>query len=267
MMTQAPFSVQCPSCEAWFPVDPERVPDEGVSAICSHCMRVFRVERPAGTELPEPVVEERHHVEPELERIEPEPPDEVFAETEDVDRDEIEPADVDEFEPSDVDEFVPPAPSEAAQVEVEPAAGDDDVGVEVEEEPPLDEEREEPPAVEDEGEESTGAPEDHEDSPVLEQSLSKAASRFGRRDPHDRAKRLARVLVSDMLTYHPARYEEAVAQGTLREQFDEEIRLSWAEYEDQVGRDLAESTDYFVRALNEILARGEKLWTGMGRPE
>lgn len=102
---------------------------------------------------------------------------------------------------------------------------------------------------------------------MAEQSLSRAASRFGTRDPHDRAKRLARVLVSDMLTYHPARYEQAHAEGTLREQFEEEIRLSWEEYEEQVGTDLAESTDYFIIALNEILARGETLFRGSGRPE
>jgi len=83
---------------------------------------------------------------------------------------------------------------------------------------------------------------------------------FGRRDPHDKARRLARVLVSDMITYNPERHEEALAQNRLKEDFEEEIDKSWAEYVEQVGPEIAESTDYWRDALNEILARGEPLF-------
>lgn len=98
-------------------------------------------------------------------------------------------------------------------------------------------------------------------------TLSAAAARFGRRDPTDRARRLARVLVSDMITYHPARYEEARETGTLAEAFEEEIEKSWEEYVEQVGTELAEGTDHFVQALNDILARGQQLFSGTGRPD
>ncbi len=97
-------------------------------------------------------------------------------------------------------------------------------------------------------------------------TLSRGMARFGRRDPRERARRLARVLVSDMITYHPARYEEGLENGTLRELFEDEVEKSWKEFVDQVGEELAESSDDFVDALNEILARGQILYRGPGRP-
>ena len=83
---------------------------------------------------------------------------------------------------------------------------------------------------------------------------------FGRRDPHEKARRLARVLVSDMITYNPERHATALERSTLKEDFDEEIGKSWAEYVEQVGQELAGSTSYWTDALNEILARGEPLF-------
>ena len=83
---------------------------------------------------------------------------------------------------------------------------------------------------------------------------------FGRRDPHDKASRLARVLVSDMIAYNPDRHQQALDGGTLKEDFEDEIRRSLAEYVGQVGRELADSTDYFEKALNEILARGQQIF-------
>jgi hypothetical protein len=83
---------------------------------------------------------------------------------------------------------------------------------------------------------------------------------FGRRDPDDKARRLARVLVSDIITYNPERHQQALEADTLHADFEDEIRKSWAEYVEQVGRELAESTPYWFDALNEILARGRKVF-------
>jgi len=83
---------------------------------------------------------------------------------------------------------------------------------------------------------------------------------FGRRDPHEKASRLARVLVSDMIAYNKERHQQALDGGTLREDFEDEIEKSVAEYVEQVGRELADSTDYFEKALNEILARGQQIF-------
>jgi predicted Zn finger-like uncharacterized protein len=83
---------------------------------------------------------------------------------------------------------------------------------------------------------------------------------FGRRDPHERAAWLARVLASDMIAYNQDKYEQALKGGTLASDFEEEVEKSWEEYVEQVGRDMAEQNSYFQDALNEILAQGEKLF-------
>ncbi len=79
-------------------------------------------------------------------------------------------------------------------------------------------------------------------------------------DPNQKARRLARVLVSDMVTYHPQKRDEGLRAGTLKQLFRDEIRKSYEEYVDQVGRPFAEATSHFQDALNEILAGGKRLF-------
>lgn len=83
---------------------------------------------------------------------------------------------------------------------------------------------------------------------------------FLSRDPALRAKRLARALVSDIVAYHPARHAEGLRDGTLKTLFRDEIKKSYEEYVDQVGRDFAQSTTHFQDALNDVLAGGKKLF-------
>jgi hypothetical protein len=79
-------------------------------------------------------------------------------------------------------------------------------------------------------------------------------------DPNAKAKRLARALVSDIVTYFPQKRDEGLRDGTLKQLFREEIKKSYEEYVDQVGRDFAESTTHFQEALNDVLAGGKKLF-------
>ncbi len=79
-------------------------------------------------------------------------------------------------------------------------------------------------------------------------------------DPNQKAKRLARALVSDMVAYQPQKREEAMRNGTLKQIFREEIKKSYEEYLDQVGKEFAEGTTHFQDALNEILAGGQKMF-------
>lgn len=83
---------------------------------------------------------------------------------------------------------------------------------------------------------------------------------FLSQDPNAKARRLARALISDIVVYHPAKRRDGLRDGSLKILFEEEIRKSWEEYVDQVGRDLAESTPYFNDALNEILADGQPVF-------
>ena len=83
---------------------------------------------------------------------------------------------------------------------------------------------------------------------------------FLSKDPNQRAKRLARALVSDIITYHPAKHAEGLRDGTLKQLFREEIKKSFEEYIAQVGQPLAEGTTYFQEALNEVLAAGKRIF-------
>ncbi len=86
------------------------------------------------------------------------------------------------------------------------------------------------------------------------------ANPFGASDPGAKAKRLARALVSDIVTYHPERRDQALANGTLKREFMEEIEKSWEEYVGQVGNETAKNTPHFRDALNQILAKGQAVF-------
>ena len=88
----------------------------------------------------------------------------------------------------------------------------------------------------------------------------KPVNPFLSQDPGQKARRLARALISDMVVYHPAKRREGLRDGTLKTLFEDEIKKSWEEYTDQVGRDVAESTTHFKDALNEILADGRQIF-------
>jgi hypothetical protein len=79
-------------------------------------------------------------------------------------------------------------------------------------------------------------------------------------DPNQKARRLARALVSDMVAYHPRKREEGMRSGSLKQLFREEIKKSYEEYVEQVGREFAESTSHFQDALNDVLAGGRKVF-------
>jgi hypothetical protein len=79
-------------------------------------------------------------------------------------------------------------------------------------------------------------------------------------DPKQRARRLARALISDMLVYHPEKRTQGNRDGTLPQLFKDEIEKSWQEYVEQVGLEMAQGTPFWTEALNEILAGGKKLF-------
>jgi hypothetical protein len=83
---------------------------------------------------------------------------------------------------------------------------------------------------------------------------------FLAQDPRQKARRLARALVSDMIVYQPEKRQQALKAGNVKDAFDEEIKKSWEEYVDQVGTEMANSTPFFTEALNEILAGGQKIF-------
>ena len=97
-------------------------------------------------------------------------------------------------------------------------------------------------------------------APPAEGPPKRAVNPFMSRDPQQKARRLARALISDLVVYYPDRRQEGLRKGNLKDVFSEEIKKSWQEYSDQVGKEIAESTSYFTDALNEILAGGQKIF-------
>jgi hypothetical protein len=88
----------------------------------------------------------------------------------------------------------------------------------------------------------------------------RAPNPFLANDPNQKARRLARALVSDMIAYNPQKREEGTREGTLKQLFRDEIRKSYEEYVEQVSREFAEATTHFQDALNEILAGGRRVF-------
>ena len=68
------------------------------------------------------------------------------------------------------------------------------------------------------------------------------------------------ALISDLAAYYPDRQEKGLREGRLKELFQEELRKSWQEYVEQVGLEVAKSTPHFRDALNEILAKGKRVF-------
>ncbi len=217
------FTVSCPECNAEFPVDSAKVPEGGILAQCSMCPGTFFVETP------------------ESEADAGNPQDEVpWGAAEDAHETSAE-ADV-EAESHEEPEAPDARESFASFDENEPSeeAATSSFAH----------------AAESAGDESgtAEAPESGSQTAVVTRPS------FGQNDPDARAARLARVLVSDMMTYNPALYEKAVEAGTLAEDFEDEVKKSWSEYVDQVGDEVARSTPHFTRALNDILAKGEEIF-------
>ena len=243
------MNVTCPNCATTYRVDPAKVPEAGVRARCAVCSAVFAVNRegrPAATRAPEPVSAAAPRAAPLPRprsprrratsrrrlpsrrcrrrrpcRSRPEPrPEPPRPEPKRVEPPPM-PAPAASSPAASSAAARPPAtPAPAAPVSPvppRPAAPSRPV------QPPP------PPAA------TPSAP-----PPAAARPPAPAGSRpvnpFLSQDPSLKAKRLARALISDMVVYHPAKRQEGLRDGNLKELFDEEIKKSWEEYSDQVGR-------------------------------
>jgi predicted Zn finger-like uncharacterized protein len=97
-------------------------------------------------------------------------------------------------------------------------------------------------------------------APAAPAAPTRSINPFLSNDPNVKAKRLARALVSDIVAYFPQKREEGLRNGTLKQLFREEIKKSYEEYVEQMGKEFAETTTHFQEALNEVLAGGKKLF-------
>ena len=80
------------------------------------------------------------------------------------------------------------------------------------------------------------------------------------RKKKDRARRLARVFVSDILIYNKEKRDKGLADGDLMTALGPEIKKAWEAYKEKIGSEVSESSEYFRTALNEILADGQEIF-------
>jgi len=238
------MNVSCPDCRSVFRVDPAKVPPTGVKARCSVCSGIISIPGPTSTGTPSGssprVTPATENPAPQRPRATPETQgawDSSPFSTPTIQRPAAptpppaQPA----YTPPVTPPYVPaprPAPAPVAPAP-QPAAAPRAVQT--------------PPAP---------SPVSTKTPPGARRPLNPFLSK----DPDQRAKRLARALVSDIITYNPAKHAEGLRDGTLKQLFREEIKKSFEEYIAQVGQQLAESTNYFQDALNEVLAGGKKIF-------
>ncbi|NNF12784.1 MAG: hypothetical protein HKN72_06160 [Gemmatimonadetes bacterium] len=294
------ITVTCPSCASSFPVDPAKVPEGGVNARCSTCGDIFRIEKPVEAE-PLPTFDNLTPVDPmpamdgaeeeEPAQVEAAPVDEASDPDPEVSHTPFsagppplpeealtEASESMEGSEAASDPFAQPAPFEELSL-VEEVGTEDSLPEpeELEQLPPV-EMAESLPAPDDDAPDDDAPDDDAPDEAMPQEVEAPAAEAadavaetsapavqgftFGKRDPTDKAKRLARVLVSDMIMYNAERHQTALAQGTLQQDFEEEIDKSWKEFVEQVGEDLAngEGRHFWKDALNDILAKGDQIF-------
>ncbi|MFI5234680.1 MAG: zinc-ribbon domain-containing protein [Gemmatimonadales bacterium] len=240
------MNVVCPTCATVYRVDPAKVPAGGVRARCGVCAAVFPVSTngasPAAV-VPAPVVLPPVAV-PAAAPAAPMPPAGGR------------PAIPTGLRPSGM--FAPPAMPGAAPASrpsvpmaaPKPSGPSPVAPVAPAPRPPV-------PPVQAAPVSAPAAPTPAPRPPVVP---GRGQNPFMSQDPSQKARRLARALVSDLVVYGAARRDEALKAGTLKEVFGEEIKKSWQEFVDQVGKEMAESTPYFNDALNDILAGGQKIF-------
>ena len=254
------ITVSCPACSTSFPVDPAKIPEGGVRAQCSECPEIFGVDEPdaAGVESSSveatesasdpsaPVALDEMDVPPEVQSpfgADAEVVTDFAAETSD------------EFGEREITFDLD------AEGDAEAETADADFGA-IELDSPADglAAEEAPAAAETTPAATQKAPAAAEAAPAA----SGGAIQFGRRSPEDKAKSLARSLVSDLIAYNPDKHKAALASGTLVQVFEEEIGKSWKEYKDQVDPEVIGQGTFFNDALNELLANGESVFSVEG---
>jgi predicted Zn finger-like uncharacterized protein len=226
------MNVTCSHCNTVFRVDPAKIPPEGLRARCSICRGIFEVPGVDGR-APSPAAEGASVVAP--------------------------------AEPAGVSVAAAPAPAPAPAASSAAAPSPSPVETPRPAPAPAAAPRPSPapaPSTPVAATPTAAAPSAPAPSPPVPPSTSgtRPPPSFGSSDPNAKARRLARALVSDIVTYHPERRDKALADGTLRREFMEEIKKSWEEYVDQVGAEMARSTPHFRDALNDILARGQAVF-------
>jgi len=76
------------------------------------------------------------------------------------------------------------------------------------------------------------------------------------KDPHERAQRLARLIVGEIVLYHKDKIVEAIKNDCLFEDLERELGEARAYYEKNVDPSVRDQAGYFDQAVVDILVKG-----------
>ena len=213
--------VECSGCGARYKIADEKIPMQGARVRCRKCSTVFEISRPEERPVPAEIPVIPPTPEPEAEPAAPAPMD--VERGFGFDRDST-------FAHSTA---AAPAVPSAAPAGSQPAPAAFPAP---------------PPQV----------------APAPPQPVSQTGIPAGltetERVKHERARRLARVLASDIAIYNKEKRDRGIKDGNLVAVLGYEIKKSWEVYKERVTADLANTTPYFRDALNEIVAEGRKIF-------
>src|SRR5213596_222250 len=225
------MNVACPSCETVYRVDPAKVPAGGVRARCAVCSNVF----PVNASVAAATAAVSAGSGPAVAPPPPAPP--------------APPAAAPRAAPPPAPRAAPPPAAPAMRPAAPPAAPAPRAAPPAPPRPPA------APAAPAAPAPPAGAgPGQRMTSPL------RPVNPFMVQDPKQKARRLARALVSDLVVLHPEKRQQGLRDGTLPQLFKDEIEKSWREYVEQVGAELAKTTPFWAEALNEILDGGNKVF-------
>jgi predicted Zn finger-like uncharacterized protein len=235
--------IQCPDCTTRYELDASRVPEGRIRVRCARCRYVFPIE--AGAAGGAPMVETPVAEDPGVTQD---------AWSSGAQRNASAEVPVEPME-------TVATPDRRDVVEVEPMAGMETTRIEDAEVPLMDPGLDleiERPNVSRERQSASHAPVSEE--PVATATMTEEPAADAVSADDQKARRLARALVSDILVYNREKRDKALAEGTLVQALGQEIKKSWELYKERVTPEAANSTNFFKEALNDILADGQKIF-------
>jgi len=75
--------------------------------------------------------------------------------------------------------------------------------------------------------------------------------------PEERAQRLARLIVEEIILYNKAKIKEGIENDNLFELLSQDIAAGRRYYEDNISADLPPEVNYFDLALVDMLVKGQ----------
>jgi predicted Zn finger-like uncharacterized protein len=258
--------VECEHCHTKYNVDETKIPEAGVRVRCNKCQNVIHIKKPEPTPKPaEPEIKLEPTAKPEAPTPEVEPPPVPEVPTE-APKAEVEPPPVPEESKPEAAPTPPEVIPEQPTPEVEPSSIPEvpiqAPEAEVEVQPPEIPEAPKPPGPEIPTPPELELPPEVEKAVIEKVKPAPPLEEMSEDDKkwHERARRLAKALASDMVLYNKEKVEQGLKDGTLAQLLGPEIRRSWEYYCQQIPKHIVEKTEYFKEQLNKIVGKGKEIF-------